>query len=336
MEHTTDYTAQRVAEFYETMSTIRHFEQSAKRDYLDGQIPGFLHLYIGQEAIATGVCAALRREDMIASTHRGHGHCIAKGADVKRMMAELFGREAGLCKGRGGSMHIADFSVGMLGANGIVGGGFNIAAGAALACKQILKDDRVSVVFFGDGASNRGTFHEAMNAAAIWKLPVIFVNEMNHWASSTPYRSTCELENLADRAAAYGMPGVIVDGQDVFAVYAAAKQAVARARAGEGPTFIEAKTYRIEGHFIGDSEFYREKEETMRIFRATDPLKLLRERACADGLMGMAQFDAIDEACDQKIRQAKAFALASPEPDAAKFMDHVYADEPEEVTICEI
>ena len=236
------YTKELAEHFYETMCTIRKFEESVKHDFLNGEIPGFVHLYIGEEAIATGVCSALRKDDMIESTHRGHGHCVAKGADVNRMMAEIFGKKTGLCQGRGGSMHIADFSVGMLGANGVVGGGYNLATGAALASKMILKNDRVSVVFFGDGASNRGTFHEAMNVASAWKLPVIFVNEMNCWASTTPYRTTCNVENISDRAAGYHVPGVIVDGQDVFAVYEAAKEAVARARAGEGPTFIEAKT----------------------------------------------------------------------------------------------
>ena len=270
---------------YETMATIRFFEESIKHDSLAGEIPGFVHLYIGEEAIATGVCAALRSTDLIESTHRGHGHCIAKGADVNRMMAEIFGKETGLCSGRGGSMHIADFSIGMLGANGVVGGGYNLATGAALAHKMILNDDTVSVVFFGDGASNRGTFHEAANVAAAWKLPVIFVNEMNCWASTTPYRTTTAVENISDRAKGYGMPGVIVDGQDVFAVYQAAHEAADRARAGEGPTFIECKTYRIEGHFVGDPELYRSKEETLRIFHDTDPLKRFRKDAGAMGLM---------------------------------------------------
>ena len=220
------------------MCTIRCFEESVKKDFLNGEIPGFVHLYIGEEAIGTGICGALRDTDFIESTHRGHGHCIAKGADVNKMMAEIFGRKTGLCKGKGGSMHIADFSVGMLGANGVVGGGYNLATGAALASKMILKNDNVSVVFFGDGASNRGTFHEAANVAAAWKLPVIFVNEMNCWASTTPYRTTTAVENISDRAHGYNMPGVIVDGQNVFEVYAAYKEAVDIARPREGPTRI--------------------------------------------------------------------------------------------------
>lgn len=321
------FTKAQAQQFFETMCTIRAFEESVKHDFMAGEIPGFVHLYIGEEAIAAGVCAALRTDDMIASTHRGHGHCIAKGADVNRMMAEIYGKQEGLCQGRGGSMHIADFSVGMLGANGVVGGGFNLAAGAALASRMILKNDRVSVVFFGDGASNRGTFHEAMNAASAWKLPVIFVCEMNCWASTTPYHTTCNVENLSDRAAGYYVPGVTVDGQDVFAVYEAARQAVDRARAGEGPTFIEAKTYRIEGHFVGDPELYRSREETQRIFRETDPLSVFRSRMAADlPLLSAAECDAIDVQCREKIRAAKDFALTGAYPDPAEYLKYVYAD----------
>ena len=307
---------------YETMCTIRYFEEAVKHDFLAGEIPGFVHLYIGEEAIATGVCAALRDTDYIESTHRGHGHCIAKGADVNRMMAEIYGKVDGLCRGKGGSMHIADFSVGMLGANGVVGGGFNLAAGAALASKTILKNDTVSAVFFGDGASNRGTFHEAANVASAWKLPVIFVNEMNCWASTTPYRTTTAIENISDRAKAYNMPSMIVDGNDVFAVYEAMVKAVGRARAGEGPTFIEAKTYRIEGHFVGDPELYRTKDETQRIYSDTDPLRAFT----AKGVLPEKELERIRARCRQKIADAKAFALASAYPDASEYNRHVYVD----------
>ncbi|WP_312635691.1 thiamine pyrophosphate-dependent dehydrogenase E1 component subunit alpha [Oscillibacter sp.] len=320
------YTQDQARKFYETMSTIRHFEESIKHDSLAGEIPGFVHLYIGEEAIATGVCAALRNDDSIESTHRGHGHCIAKGADVNRMMAEIFGKKTGLCEGRGGSMHIADFSVGMLGANGVVGGGYNLATGAALANKTVLKNDKVSVVFFGDGASNRGTFHEAMNVASAWKLPIIFINEMNCWASTTPYRTTCNLENISDRAAGYHIPGVIVDGQDVFAVYDAAVEAVARARRGEGPTFIEAKTYRIEGHFVGDPEMYRTREETQKIFHDTDPLQMFRKKAEKLKLMTAKECEAVDADCVEKIKAAKKFAMESEYPDSGEFMKYVYVD----------
>ena len=312
--------------FYETMCTIRCFEESVKKDFLAGEIPGFVHLYIGEEAIGTGICAALRDTDLIESTHRGHGHCIAKGADVFKMMAEIFGKKDGLCKGKGGSMHIADFSVGMLGANGVVGGGYNLATGAALASKMVLKNDTVSVVFFGDGASNRGTFHEAANVAAAWKLPVIFVNEMNCWASTTPYRTTTAVENISDRAKGYGMPGVIVDGQNVFEVYQAAVEAVERARRGEGPTFIEAKTYRIEGHFVGDPELYREKEETQRIFRETDPLKLFMNQLPEGLEFEQAELDQILADARQKIADAKAFAVSCEQPDESEFFKDVYVD----------
>ena len=322
------YTKEFAVKLYETMCTIRKFEECVKHDFLAGEIPGFTHSYIGEEAIATGVCAALRDDDVIESTHRGHGHCVAKGADVNRRMAEIFGKETGLCKGRGGSMHIADFSIGMLGANGVVGGGYNLATGAALAFKNVLKTDQVAVVFFGDGASNRGTFHEAMNAASAWKLPVIFVNEMNCWASTTPYRTTCNVENISDRAAGYHIPGVVVDGQDPFAVYEAAKAAVERARAGEGPTMIECKTYRIEGHFVGDPELYRSKEETMKIFHDTDPLKKFREKMAEsmNDLVTSAECDEIDAKVDAKIKAAKEFAMDSKQPDASEYMKFVYAD----------
>ncbi len=327
MSNNAAYTKEFAEQLYETMSMIRKFEECVKHDFLAGEIPGFAHSYIGEEAIATGICAALRKDDVIASTHRGHGHCVAKGADVNRMMAEIFGKKTGLCQGRGGSMHIADFGIGMLGANGVVGGGYNLATGAALAFKNVLKTDQVAVVFFGDGASNRGTFHEAMNVASAWKLPVIFVNEMNCWASTTPYRTTCNVENISDRAAGYHVPGVVVDGQDPFAVYEAAKTAVERARAGEGPTFLECKTYRIEGHFIGDPELYRKKEETMKIFHDTDPLKKFREKMAAMGdLVTTAECDAIDAKCDAKIVEAKKFAMASEYPDESEYMKYVYAD----------
>ena len=300
------------------MCTIRCFEESVKKDFLNGEIPGFVHLYIGEEAIGTGICGALRDTDFIESTHRGHGHCIAKGADVNKMMAEIFGKKDGLCKGKGGSMHIADFSVGMLGANGVVGGGYNLATGAALASKMILKNDNVSVVFFGDGASNRGTFHEAANVAAAWKLPVIFVNEMNCWASTTPYRTTTAVENISDRALGYGMPRVIVDGQNVFEVYAAACEAVERARRGEGPTFIEAKTYRIEGHFVGDPEKYRKKEETMQIFHDTDPLTHFLDKLPAGVEFTQAELDEILAAARAKVAAAKEYAVSCEYPDESK------------------
>lgn len=240
-------------EAYGKMTTIRAYETKVEEIFLAGELPGFTHLYIGEEACGVGVCENLRTDDYIESTHRGHGHCLAKGADIKKMMAELYGKETGYCRGKGGSMHIADFSIGMLGANGVVGAGYNLAMGAALAAK-LKRTEQIAVAFFGDGASNRGTFHESCNMASVWKLPVLYVCEMNRWASTTPYRTTTSVEDIAVRAAAYDMPGKSVDGNDFFAVYEAAKEAVAYVRGGKGPYLLELKTYRIKGHFVGDPE----------------------------------------------------------------------------------
>ena len=309
---------------YRTMITIRFFEQTVEEHFLAGEIPGFVHLYIGEEAIATGVCANLTPDDYIASTHRGHGHSIAKGADVSRMMAVIFGRKTGYCKGKGGSMHIADFSVGMLGANGVVGGSFSIATGAALAAKM-LEQKRVAVAFFGDGASNRGTFHESANLASTWKLPVIFLCENNQYASTTPYRSSTSVEDIADRARGYGMPGVVVDGNDVFAVYEAAKAAVERARGGGGPSLVEAKTYRIKGHFVGDPELYRSKEEVQEIFAKTDPISRFERQVSSEGSLSREKLDAIKLEVQELIDKALAFAKESPEPDPSELFSDVYA-----------
>jgi pyruvate dehydrogenase E1 component alpha subunit len=306
------------------MVTIRFFEQTVEKHFLAGEIPGFVHLYIGEEAIATGVCANLTTDDYIASTHRGHGHSIAKGADVSRMMAEIFGRKTGYCKGKGGSMHIADFSVGMLGANGVVGGSLPLATGAALAAKM-LGQKRVAVAFFGDGASNRGTFHESANLASVWKLPVIFLCENNQYASTTPYRSSTSVEDIADRARGYGMPGVIVDGNDVFAVYEAAKAAVERARDGGGPSLVEAKTYRIKGHFVGDPELYRSKEEVQEIFAKTDPISRFERQVSSEGSLSREKLDAIKLEVQELIDKALAFAKESPEPDPSELFGDVYA-----------
>ncbi len=309
---------------YRTMVTIRFFEQTVEKHFLAGEIPGFVHLYIGEEAIATGVCANLTADDYIASTHRGHGHSIAKGADVSRMMAEIFGKKTGYCKGKGGSMHIADFGVGMLGANGVVGGSFSIATGAALAAKM-LEQKKVAVAFFGDGASNRGTFHESANLASIWKLPVIFLCENNQYASTTPYRSSTSVEDIADRARGYGMPGVVVDGNDVFAVYEAAKAAVERARGGGGPSLVEAKTYRIKGHFVGDPELYRSKEEVQEIFAKTDPISRFERQVSSEGSLSREKLDAIKLEAQELIDKALAFAKESPEPDPSELFSDVYA-----------
>ncbi|MBP8675248.1 MAG: thiamine pyrophosphate-dependent dehydrogenase E1 component subunit alpha [Acetomicrobium sp.] len=306
------------------MVTIRFFEQAVEKHFLAGEIPGFVHLYIGEEAIATGVCANLTEDDYIASTHRGHGHCIAKGADVNKMMAELFGRRTGYCKGKGGSMHIADFSIGMLGANGVVGGSLPIAAGAALAI-SMLDQKRVTVAFFGDGASNRGTFHESANLASVWKLPVIFLCENNQYASTTPYKTTTSVEDIADRAHGYSMPGVAVDGNDVFAVYEAAKAAIERARNGGGPSLLEAKTYRVKGHFVGDPELYRSKEEVEEIFKKRDPISRFEKQVLNEGLLSQKKLDDIKLEAQEVIDNALAFAKASPEPDPSELLSDVYA-----------
>ena len=303
---------------YRTMLTIRLFEQRVAREFRTGEIPGFVHMYIGQEAVAAGVCANLDEGDYVTSTHRGHGHCIAKGCDLGRMMAEIYGREDGLCKGRGGSMHIADFSRGMLGANAIVGGGIALATGAGLAV-SVRGGNQVAVAFFGDGAANQGVLHESLNLAAIWKLPVVYVCENNGFAESTPSAYATSVPDVASRAAAYGIPGVIADGADVLEVYTAAGTAVARARAGEGPTLLEVKTYRFMGHFEGDPDRYRDEEERAAT-REHDAIEALRTRLDATD----AELEAIRTEIEAAVSQAVEFAHASPFPDPAELERYVY------------
>lgn len=319
----TGYDKETLKFFYETMVKIRNFELTVEKYFFEGEIPGFVHLYVGEEATATGVMANLRKTDYIQSTHRGHGHTIAKGADLKHMMAELFGKSTGCCKGKGGSMHIADFSVGMLGANGIVGGGFTMATGAALA-QKMQKTDGVSVAFFGDGASNRGTFHEAANMAAVWKLPVIFLCENNQWASTTPYLTTTSVADISDRAQGYGMPGVIVDGNDVFAVYEAAKELIERARRGEGPAILECKTYRIKGHFVGDPEMYRTKKEVQQVLDETDPIPRFEKNVLDAGVMTREELDAIAARVNKELSEALEFARTSPVPEESALFEGLY------------
>jgi|LSQX01.1.fsa_nt_gb pyruvate dehydrogenase E1 component alpha subunit len=319
----TRYDKETLKYFYETMVKIRNFELTVEKFFFEGEIPGFVHLYIGEEATATGVMANLRKTDYIQSTHRGHGHTIAKGADLKHMMAEIFGKITGCCKGKGGSMHIADFSVGMLGANGIVGGGFTLATGAALA-QKMQKTDGVAVAFFGDGASNRGTFHEAANMAAAWKLPVIFLCENNQWASTTPYRTTTAVDDISDRAQGYGMPGVIVDGNDVFAVYEAAKDLIERARRGEGPAILECKTYRIKGHFVGDPEMYRTKEEVQKVLDETDPIPRFEAKVLKAKVMTKKELEAIRTRVEKELAEALEFARTSPEPEVSALFEGLY------------
>jgi acetoin:2,6-dichlorophenolindophenol oxidoreductase subunit alpha len=312
-------------EWYYRMLLIRRFEETINEKFLAGDIPGFVHLYIGEEATGVGVCSALRKTDYITSTHRGHGHTLAKGADVDRCMAELYGRKTGYCKGKGGSMHIADFGIGMLGANGVVGGGFNLAVGAALAV-QLRKGDQVAVCFFGDGASNRGTFHEALNMAAVWKLPAVFVCENNQWASTTPLHEATAVTDISVRAVSYAMPSAMVDGNDVFAVYEAAVEAVERARRGEGPTLLECKTYRIKGHFVGDPEQYRTREEVISQMEENDPIKKFLHRVLGAQLMTEEQLAVIEERVTQEIEQAVRFAAESPFPDPQEAFDDVYVE----------
>ena len=319
----TAYSKELLEKFYYTMVKIRKFEETVEKYFLDGQIPGFVHLYIGEEAIATGVCASLKNDDYIQSTHRGHGHTIAKGADINRAMAEIFGKKTGFCRGKGGSMHIADFSVGMLGANGVVGGGFNIATGAALAIKK-QKRDNVSVVFFGDGASNRGTFHEALNMASVWKLPIIFVCENNEWASTTPYRTTTSVEDISKRAAGYSMESKIVDGNDVFDVYEGFKEALAHVKAGNGPFFLEAKTYRIKGHFVGDPELYRTKEEVQKVYDENNPITRFENKVLKENLLSGTELKEISSKAETEIKEALKFAQDSEFPEPSEMYDDLY------------
>ncbi|HXW19540.1 MAG TPA: thiamine pyrophosphate-dependent dehydrogenase E1 component subunit alpha [Roseiarcus sp.] len=308
------------------MRLIRRFEESAEDAYIRGLSYGTMHLSIGQEATAVGVCAALTDADYITSTHRGHGHCIAKGADVARMYAEFLGKETGYCHGRGGSMHIADPSKGNLGANGIVGGGIPIAVGAALSAKK-RGVGAVAVSFFGDGANNEGAFHESLNFASIWRLPVVFVCENNQYGMSMSTERSTAVRDVAARASAYAMPGVVVDGNSFAEVAKAAFDAVDRARRGEGPTLIEAKTYRTRGHSRSDRNRYRTKEE-IENWRRRDPILLFESELEALGLVSRAEIEAIVASVESEMAAAIAFATASPAPSPAALTRYVYADEP--------
>ena len=305
------------------MQLIRSFEETAEQLYYQGLIHGTMHLSIGQEGSAVGACAALRPEDYILSTHRGHGHCIAKGAQATLMMAEFMGKEAGYCRGRGGSMHMADVETGNLGANGIVAGGVPMAAGVGLSIK-LQKQERVILVFFGDGAANEGAFHESINMASIWDLPVIYFCENNQYAMSMAITRAAKIENLSDRAASYGIPGVTVDGNDMIAVYKATQAAVAHARAGRGPTLIEAKTYRWKGHSKSDKQRYRTKEE-VKEWQERDPIARLVEQMQAAGLLTAEEFSQVQTAVEQELQAAIEFAKATPEPDPATILEGVYA-----------
>ena len=313
----------KMLQMFTNMYKIRQFESRLQEFFAAGKIPGFVHLYLGEEAVAAGTCAALRTDDYITSTHRGHGHLIAKGGDLKLMMAEIYGKSTGYCKGKGGSMHIADIDLGILGANGIVGGGGPIAAGAALASKY-RGEDRVVVCFFGDGASNQGTTQEALNLASAWSLPVIFVNENNGYGISCPTSKSMAITDIADRAAAYDMPGVVVDGNNVTAVYEAVQAAVERARKGEGPSLIECKTYRWRGHFEGDACVYREKDEVDEWVKK-DPLPRFAKKLLDEGILSQKELDDLQAALDAELQEAISFAEASPLPDPTEVTTDVYA-----------
>lgn len=311
---------------YEQMVRIRLFEERAGREFAAGKVPGFVHLYAGEEAVAVGVCSHLSDDDFITSHHRGHGHCIAKGVDVREMVAELLGRESGACRGKGGSMHIADVHKGMLGANGIVGGGFPLATGAGLTARQNGRG-QVAVCFFGDGAANQGTFHESLNLASIWKLPVIFVAENNGYAESTPVTYHMSCRDIAERAVSYDMPGVAVDGLDVLAVYEAAGEAIARARRGEGPSLIECKTYRYYGHFEGDTITYRTKEEVAS-YRQRDPILALRRILEERGIATAAELDSTIQRETALIDDAWRYAESAPYPVPEEALTDVYVTYP--------
>ena len=310
-------------EMLRQMLLIRSFEESAEQLYFQGLIHGTMHLSIGQEGSAVGACAALRAEDYILSTHRGHGHCIAKGARADQMMAEFFGKETGYCRGRGGSMHMADVGTGNLGANGIVAGGVPMAAGVGLSI-QMQQQKRVALVFFGDGAVNEGAFHESLNLAAIWNLPVIYFCENNHYAMSMSIFKASKIENLSMRAAAYGVPGVTVDGNDVIEVYRATQEAAERARHGGGPTLIEAKTYRWKGHSKSDKQRYRSKEE-VKEWQERDPIARLAQRMLEANVLDEESLARMQSQVEEEIAAAIEFAKASPEPDPGTLLEGVYA-----------
>ncbi len=311
---------------YERMRLIREFENRAADLFSEGRIPGFVHLYAGEEAIGVGVCAHLTDRDFITSTHRGHGHCIAKGVDPKEMMAELYGKAPGACKGKGGSMHIADVTKGMLGANGIVGAGGPLACGSALMAK-VKGTDQVTVCFFGDGASEQGTMHESMNLASIWKLPVVFVCENNGYAQTTPAHYHCAAHDIADRATGYNMPGFAIDGTDLFAVYEAAEEAIARARRGEGPTLMECKAFRYYGHFQGDNmSYFTEEERTANVAR--DPIDSFKRRVLERGLLSEPEMAEIEARAKKTIDEAVQFAESAPYPAVEEVLTDVYVSYP--------
>ncbi len=319
---------EKLVQMLERMWLIRHFEVRVMEVHAAGEFTGAAHPYIGEEAVAVGACAALEDTDYIAGNHRSHGHPLAKGGDVKRAMAELYGRVDGYCKGKGGSMHLADFSIGILGESGIVASSVPVAIGAALAAK-IKGEDFVSMVFFGDGASNQGACHESMNLAALWNLPVIFLCENNQFAVTTSYKDSVSVEHISDRASAYNMPGVLVDGQDAVAMYEATREAVNRGRAGEGPTLIEALTYRYEEHSLGLGRVRRGEyrtEEQINEWRERDPIDVLEHTLTTQGILTREECDAISKAKEAEVEEAVEFARNSPYPEPEELFDDMWAD----------
>ncbi len=314
---------EQLMDMYQMMVRIRLFEEKAVELFLKGDLPGFLHSSLGQEAVSVGSCTALRHDDYMISNHRGHGDIIGKGARVDLMMAELFAKKTGYCKGKGGSMHIADLHLGILGATGIVGGGLPIVNGAALAC-QLKGGDQVSICFFGDGTSNTGSFHEALNLAAVWNLPVIFICQNNLYAESTPQWQHQKIKDISIRGESYGIPGVSVDGNDVIAVYEAVSEAVDRGRKKGGPTLIECKTYRWLGHYVGDpSTSYRGKEE-IEEWKKRDPVKLYRTKLLAMGVLSEKDLEEINRRIEKEIEEAVVFAQNSPDPDLEDALEDIY------------
>lgn len=316
-------TSETLRQMLAKMYLIRIFEETAEQLYFQGLVHGTMHLSIGQEGSAVGAITALRRDDYIFSTHRGHGHCIAKGAQPGGMMAEFMGKDTGYCRGRGGSMHMADVETGNLGANGIVAGGVPMAAGVGLSMKM-QKLDRVCLVFFGDGAANEGAFHESLNLASIWDLPVIYFCENNQYAMSMDIRRSARITNLSDRAASYAIPGITVDGNDALAVYEVTNQAVKRARTGQGPTLIEAKTYRWKGHSKSDKQRYRSKEE-VKEWQERDPIARLAHTMLQAGLLSESELHQIEADAKTEIDSSVEFAKNSPEPDPKSILDFIYA-----------
>ncbi len=308
---------------YRTMKTIREFEERLHVEFSRGDIPGFVHLYAGEEAAATGIMMHLTDEDRIASTHRGHGHCIAKGVDLREMMGEIYGKATGACKGKGGSMHIADLSKGMMGANGILGAGAPLACGAALAAKKH-GHNGVGISFVGDGASNQGMFLESLNLAAVWELPVIFVVENNGYAESTSVEWAVASDSYVDRANGFGLPGVTIDGTDFFAVYETAGEMIRRARDGGGPSLLECKMIRFHGHFEGDAQTYRADGEIEEIRANRDCIKIFSERVKQAGIVDQSDLDAIDAEVASRIDDAVDHAKAAPLPEAAELTTDVY------------